>query len=43
MADLKGTLNAVAEKLFGEGTVTRFRPHQGRGMVSMARTCMGEV
>ena len=27
MADLKGTLNAVAEKLFGEGTVTRFRPH----------------
>ena len=27
MADLKDTLNAVAEKLFGEGTVTRFRPH----------------
>ena len=27
MADLKGTLNAVAEKLFGKGTVTRFRPH----------------
>ena len=27
MADLKGTLNAVAVKLFGEGTVTRFRPH----------------
>ena len=27
MADLKGTLNAVADKLFGEGTVTRFRPH----------------
>ena len=27
MADLKGTLNAVAEKLFGHGTVTRFRPH----------------
>ena len=27
MADLKGTLNAVMEKLFGEGTVTRFRPH----------------
>ena len=27
MADLKGTLNAVAETLFGEGTVTRFRPH----------------
>ena len=27
MADLKGTLNAVMEELFGEGTVTRFRPH----------------
>ena len=27
MADLKGTLNAVAEKLFGHGTKTRFRPH----------------
>ena len=27
MADLKGTLNAVMEQLFGEGTVTRFRPH----------------
>ena len=27
MADLKGTLNSVMEKLFGEGTVTRFRPH----------------
>ena len=27
MADLKGTLNAVAENLFGKGTVTRFRPH----------------
>jgi len=27
MADLKGTLNAVAEQLFGKGTVTRFRPH----------------
>ena len=27
MADLKGTLSAVAEKLFGQGTVTRFRPH----------------
>ena len=27
MADLKGTLNTVAERLFGEGTVTRFRPH----------------
>ncbi|MDE7219441.1 MAG: phenylalanine--tRNA ligase subunit alpha [Oscillospiraceae bacterium] len=27
MADLKGTLNTVAEKLFGEGTKTRFRPH----------------
>ena len=27
MADLKGTLNTVAEKLFGKGTVTRFRPH----------------
>ncbi|MDE7261720.1 MAG: phenylalanine--tRNA ligase subunit alpha [Oscillospiraceae bacterium] len=27
MADLKGALNTVAEKLFGEGTKTRFRPH----------------
>jgi len=27
MADLKGTLNTVAERLFGQGTVTRFRPH----------------
>ncbi len=27
MADLKGTLNSLAERLFGEGTVTRFRPH----------------
>ena len=27
MADLKGTLNAVMEELFGAGTVTRFRPH----------------
>jgi len=27
MADLKGTLNTVVEKLYGEGTKTRFRPH----------------
>lgn len=27
MADLKGTLNAVIRKLYGEHTVTRFRPH----------------
>ncbi len=27
MADLKGTLNAVMKKLYGEDTVTRFRPH----------------
>ncbi len=27
MADLKGTLNLLAEELFGQGTVTRFRPH----------------
>jgi phenylalanyl-tRNA synthetase alpha chain len=27
MADLKGTLNTVMEKLYGKGTVTRFRPH----------------
>ncbi len=27
MADLKGTLSLVMEKLYGEGTVTRFRPH----------------
>ncbi len=27
MADLKGTLNTVVEKLYGAGTKTRFRPH----------------
>ena len=27
MADLKGTLNAVVEALYGKGTKTRFRPH----------------
>ena len=27
MADLKGTLNTLAEQLYGKGTVTRFRPH----------------
>ena len=27
MADLKGTLNLVMERLYGKGTVTRFRPH----------------
>lgn len=27
MADLKGTLSAVIKKLYGENTVTRFRPH----------------
>lgn len=27
MADLKGTLNTVMETLYGQGTVTRFRPH----------------
>ena len=27
MADLKGTLNAVMEELYGKDTVTRFRPH----------------
>ena len=27
MGDLKGTLNLLMEQLFGEGTVTRFRPH----------------
>ena len=27
MADLKGTLSAVMEQLYGEGTKTRFRPH----------------
>ena len=27
MADLKGTLNLVMKKLYGEGTVTRFLPH----------------
>ncbi len=27
MADLKGTLNTVVRQLYGEGTVTRFRPH----------------
>ena len=27
MADLKGTLNAMVEQLYGAGTKTRFRPH----------------
>ncbi|MGE4354458.1 MAG: phenylalanine--tRNA ligase subunit alpha [Oscillospiraceae bacterium] len=27
MADLKGTLNAMVRKLYGENTKTRFRPH----------------
>ena len=27
MADLKGTLNAMVEQLYGQGTKTRFRPH----------------
>ena len=27
MADLKGTLNALVQQLYGEGTKTRFRPH----------------
>ena len=27
MADLKATLNLVVEKIYGEGTKTRFRPH----------------
>ena len=27
MADLKGTLNALIGRLYGEGTKTRFRPH----------------
>ncbi len=27
MADLKATLNMVVEKIYGKGTVTRFRPH----------------
>ena len=27
MSDLKATLNKVVEKIYGEGTVTRFRPH----------------
>jgi len=27
MADLKGTLNTVVKSLYGENTVTRFRPH----------------
>ncbi len=27
MADLKATLNPVVEKIYGKGTVTRFRPH----------------
>ena len=27
MADLKETLNLVVEKIYGKGTVTRFRPH----------------
>ncbi len=27
MADLKGSLNTMVQRLYGEGTVTRFRPH----------------
>ena len=27
MADLKATLNLVVEKIYGKGTITRFRPH----------------
>ncbi len=27
MADLKGTLNTVVERMYGKGTKTRFRPH----------------
>ena len=27
MGDLKGTLNEVVRRLYGQGTVTRFRPH----------------
>lgn len=27
MGDLKGTLNALVEQLYGKGTTTRFRPH----------------
>ena len=27
MADLKATLNLVVQQIYGEGTVTRFRPH----------------
>ena len=27
MSDLKATLNLVVEQIYGEGTVTRFRPH----------------
>lgn len=27
MADLKGTLNTLVERLYGKGTKTRFRPH----------------
>jgi len=27
MADLKGTLNALVQQLYGAGTATRFRPH----------------
>ena len=27
MSDLKATLNLVVEKIYGKGTVTRFRPH----------------
>ena len=28
MSDLKGTLDLIAKKIFGEDTKTRFRPHQ---------------
>lgn len=48
MADLKGTLDIFAKRLYGEGTVTRFRPHHfpftepSAEMDIMCFACQGE-
>lgn len=48
MSDLKGTLDEFAKRLYGEGTVTRFRPHHfpftepSAEMDIMCFSCHGE-
>ena len=48
MSDLKGTLDEFAKRLYGEGTVTRFRPHHfpftepSAEMDIMCFACQGE-